>query len=222
MYRLGIDSEVRSCAIWPGSGPLCALRGLEMGGDVRAAAGIGLPCTSVSSVCSFRLVGFTVDHVPAILETMRDEEILRFTRTPDPMPGGWLEQWLSTFEGDRRVIFAILDEADVFCGYAVSGVIDREELEVELGYAVSPWARGRGAATSSLVQLTRWAFAEGMQRVTALISVDNPASSRVAEKAGYSFEGVLRSKHHVDSHRVDLQSWSILPGELRDDPHGPS
>ena len=40
------------------------------------------------------------------------------------------------------------------------------------------------------------------------------ASSRVAEKAGYTFEWVLRSMHHVDVRRVDLQSWSILPGEL--------
>ncbi|MCW2828036.1 MAG: hypothetical protein JWQ67_1652 [Marmoricola sp.] len=163
---------------------------------------------------TFRLAPLADEHVPALRETMRDEEVLRFTRTPHPMPDGWLERWLSTFDGERRVIFAILDQDDVFSGYAVSGPVDREELEVELGYAVSPWARGRGAATQTLVALTHWAFAEGMQRVTALISVDNPASSRVAEKAGYSFEGVLRNVHHVDGRRGDLQSWSILPGEL--------
>ena len=55
-----------------------------------------------------------------------------------------------------------------------------------------------------------------MQRVVALISVENPASSRVAAKAGYTFEGVLRSVHHVGERRGDLESWSILPGELRD------
>ncbi len=69
-------------------------------------------------------------------------------------------------------------------------------------------------ATETLRQLTQWAFDEGMLRVTALISVDNPASSRVAEKVGYSFEGVLRSLHHVGDRRGDLQSWSILPGEM--------
>ena len=53
-----------------------------------------------------------------------------------------------------------------------------------------------------------------MQRVTALVSVDNPASSRVAAKVGYTFEGVLRSVHHVGERRGDLESWSILPGEL--------
>ena len=96
----------------------------------------------------------------------------------------------------------------------MTGRVNRRDLEVELGYAVTPTARGRGVATEALRQLTRWAFDEGMQRVTALISPDNHASTRVAQKAGYTFEGVLRSMHHIDGRRGDLQSWSILPGEL--------
>jgi ribosomal-protein-alanine N-acetyltransferase len=145
---------------------------------------------------------------------MGDADILRFTRTPHPMPEGWLDRWLEEFDQQRRYGFAILDGDGDFLGYAVTGVVDREELEVELGYAVAPGARGRGVATQTLRQLTQWAFEQGMVRVTALISIDNPASSRVAEKVGYTFEGVLRSVHHVDGRRGDLQSWSILPGEL--------
>lgn len=163
---------------------------------------------------AIRLVTLDEEHVPALLETMRDERVLRFTRTPHPMPDGWLSGWMSGFDGRRRAAWAVLDEDDRFVGYAVTGPINRDDLEVELGYAVSPWARGTGVATESLLQMTRWAFAEGMQRVTALISVDNPASSRVAEKAGYHLEGVLRSVHSIDGRRGDMQSWSILPGEL--------
>jgi ribosomal-protein-alanine N-acetyltransferase len=164
-----------------------------------------------------RLVTLGDEHVPALLETMRDEEVLRFTRTPHPMPEGWLEQWLAGFDGRRRAAFAILDADGRFAGYAVTGRIDWEGLEVELGYAVSPWARGRGVATETMRELTRWAFAQGMQRVTAMISIDNLASSRVVEKAGYTFEGVLRSVQHVDGRRGDLQCWSMLPGELPDE-----
>ncbi len=162
---------------------------------------------------TIRLVEFADEHVPAMVETMRDPEVLRYTRTPDPMPEGWIHEYLARFGGDDRAGFAILDGED-FVGYAVTGPIDREGLEVELGYAISPWARGRGVATETLLQLTRWAFDAGMLRVTALISVDNPTSSRVAEKAGYTLEGVLRSMHHRDGRRGDMESWSILPGEL--------
>ena len=145
---------------------------------------------------------------------MGDADILRFTRTPDPIPDGWVERWLATFDGEDRFAFAIVDAEEQFLGYAVTGHVNRRDLEVELGYAVAPAARGRGVATETLRQLTQWAFDEGMQRVTALISPDNFASRRVAQKAGYTFEGVLRSMHHIDGRRVDLQSWSILPGEL--------
>ena len=165
-------------------------------------------------VSSISLVTLAREHVPALLETMRDPDVLRFTRTPHPMPEGWIHTWLERFDGEHRVAFAILDEAGDFAGYAVSGPIDREGREVELGYAVAPSARGRGIATATLLELTAWAFGQGMKRVTALISVENPASSRVAEKAGYRFEGVLRSVHHVNDARVDLQSWSILPDEF--------
>ncbi len=168
---------------------------------------------------TIRLVPLADEHVPALLETMRDPTVLRFTRTPDPMPDGWLVDWLRQFDGTYRAAWAVL-EHDAFVGYAVTGPIDREGLEVELGYAVAPEARGRGIATATLLELTRWAFEQGMLRVTALISVDNPASSRVASRAGYTLEGVLRSVHHVDGRRGDLECWSILPGELRD-PDGP-
>lgn len=164
-------------------------------------------------MASIRLVTLSDEHVPALLETMRDADVLRFTRTPDPMPDGWIDEWLARYDGHRQAAFAIFEDAE-FVGYAVTGPIDRDGREVELGYAVSPWGRGRGVATETLRELTRWAFEQGMKRVTALISVDNPASSRVATKVGYTFEGVLRSVHHVGDRRGDLESWSILPGEL--------
>lgn len=165
-------------------------------------------------MATIRLVPLSLEHVPALLETMADPDTLAFTRTPHPMPQGWLEEWLAGFDGRRRVAFAVIDDAEEFVGYAVTGPIDRTALEVELGYAVSPRARGRGVATETLRQLTTWALEEGMQRVSALISVDNPASSRVVDKVGYTFEGVLRSLHVLDGRRGDMQSWSILPGEL--------
>ena len=166
---------------------------------------------------TIRLVPLGLEHLAAIREIMRDPEVLRFTRTPDPMPDAWMATWFASFDEDDRAGFVILEDDEVV-GYAVAFSMSREDLEVELGYALGPQARGRGVATETLRLLTRWAFDEGMVRVVAGISVDNPASSRVVEKVGYTFEGVLRSVHHVGGKRIDLQSWSILPGELADDP----
>jgi hypothetical protein len=37
-------------------------------------------------VTEIRLVPLTAEHESALLETMRDPDVLRFTRTPQPMP----------------------------------------------------------------------------------------------------------------------------------------
>jgi RimJ/RimL family protein N-acetyltransferase len=64
-----------------------------------------------------------------------------------------------------------------------------------------------------------WAFSElGALRLELLISVDNDASKRVAERCGYLREGVLRSLHLKQDVRVDTEMWSRLP----DDPDVPN
>lgn len=163
---------------------------------------------------SIRLVPFAAEHKAAFSTTIRDPDVLRFTGTPDPTPEGWVDDWMQRYcENDDRYNFAILDADESFCGYAVAFHFDRTDLEAELGYAVSPWARGRGVATAALDALTAWAFAEGLLRVSLLIAVSNRASSRVAEKCGYTLEGVLRSMHQKNGRREDMQSWSKLPGD---------
>lgn len=161
------------------------------------------------------LVPLTAEHLPQLASAMQDEQVRRFTRVPVPTPAGWLDGWVAGFDGEHRHGWAVLDPGDRrFLGYAVTGPVDHEAREVELGYAVVPGARGQGVATATLHALTRWALAEGMLRMTALVSTGNPASSRVAAKVGYTLEGVLRSVHHRGEERQDLECWSLLPGEL--------
>jgi RimJ/RimL family protein N-acetyltransferase len=146
---------------------------------------------------------------------MADPEVLRYTRTPAGVTEEWLRRWLTELDGHHRLGWAVVDAHDAFLGYAVTGPIDHEGGEAELGYAVAPGARGRGVATAALLAMARWALAEaGLSRVTALVSTANRASSAVARRAGFTFEGVLRSVHHRDDERVDLECWSMLPGEL--------
>ena len=87
--------------------------------------------------------------------------------------------------------FAAVDGDGRFLGVALAFDIDRAEGELELGYIVSPEARGRGLGTAILRALTDWAFAEaGAARIRLIIDVENPASLRVAERSGYVREGV--------------------------------
>lgn len=86
----------------------------------------------------------------------------------------------------------------------------------EIGFWLLPEARGRGVATRAVCVFCRWAFAElALARIQASADVDNPASQRVLEKAGFTREGVMRSyQTRPDGSRADFALYSLLPGEI--------
>ena len=91
--------------------------------------------------------------------------------------------------------------------------LDAERGIVEIGYWVLPEARRSGIATRIARLLAEHAFALGVERVAAYVNVDNPASERVLERAGYTREGVVRSMPKPDGRRVDKTLFSLLPAE---------
>ena len=87
----------------------------------------------------------------------------------------------------------------------------------EIGYWLRSDARGRGVMTRALVLAARWALGDGgAARVQLRADVENVASRRVAEKAGFQLEGVLRSAHWNArlGRRQDWAMYSLLPGDL--------
>ena len=156
-------------------------------------------------------------HHDAVAALITDPLVLRFTRVPEPVPADFVDTWLARYlrgaEDGTCEGFAIVDQADAFLGLALAPAIDREARTAELGYVISPEARGRGVATAALARLTDWAFAElAVVRLELVISVENAASKRVAERCGYAFEGVLRSVHIKTGVREDVEIWSRLAG----------
>ena len=97
------------------------------------------------------------------------------------------------------------------------GVHWNDEGDVaEIGYWLRADARGAGATTRALVLAARWALARpGAGRVQLRADVENVPSRRVAEKAGFRLEGVLRSAHWNPrlGRRQDWAMYSLLPGE---------
>lgn len=166
-----------------------------------------------------RFEPFAETHLDDVAELIRDPDVLRFTRVPDPPPPDFPRQWLTRYEEGRREgtreAFAVVDAGGRFMGLALLVEIDREAREVELGYVVAPAARGRGVATEMLRWLTDRTFAEtDAVRITLYIDIENPVSHGVAERCGYVREGVLRSIHFKQDVRIDCTIWS----RLRSDP----
>jgi RimJ/RimL family protein N-acetyltransferase len=93
-----------------------------------------------------------------------------------------------------------------------------EPGKAAVGYWLAPEARGRGVATGAVQLLVRWAFDVELElvRMELLTLVGNEASGRVALRAGFTREGVLRRYLPFRGDLVD----AVMFARLRDDPGG--
>lgn len=82
----------------------------------------------------------------------------------------------------------------------------------ELGYALAWSYWGRGIATQAVKMVAKTVFEEWphLERLEALVDIENVASQRVLEKAGFKKEGVLR-KYLIRKGRTrDFVMFSLL------------
>jgi RimJ/RimL family protein N-acetyltransferase len=91
---------------------------------------------------------------------------------------------------------------------------DWETGVAEAGYWLGPADRRHGYVTEALRAVARYAFGRGLHRLEVLAAVGNVASQRVAERAGFSREGVLRKARPVPGGRSDMVLFSLLEEEL--------
>jgi RimJ/RimL family protein N-acetyltransferase len=121
-------------------------------------------------------------------------------------------EWLARrSEGEDHVSRAVVDTGGVLLGSVSLHSI--HDGEAEIGYWVVPAARGLRVAPRVVDAVVRWAFAElGLERVELAHAVENTASGRVAERAGFTLEGRLRQSYRYgDGVRHDELLWSRLP-----------
>ncbi len=166
-----------------------------------------------------RLEPLALRDLADVLVMCDDEDTKRFTYLPsnadETWVAGWLRRYAQGWIDGSRAGFSIRDaETGAFLGFAAIVRLELEYAQGEIGYVVSPHARGRGAALAAVQLLTRWGFDElRLQRLELRIDTGNPASERVAERAGYRLDGVLRSLAFKEGRRVDTGVWSRLPGD---------
>ena len=115
--------------------------------------------------------------------------------------------------GDHYGVIRREDDRLVGCVWAKR--TDWGGMVTELSYAMSPEARGFGLVVEAVDALTVALLLEhGFQRVELRIAPGNVGSRRVAEKAGFTYEGLLRNAGFVHGGRVDLEVWSFVAADL--------
>ena len=133
---------------------------------------------------------------PAYLEMCADPAMSRYSgRNPSGSEEAWMR--LLRQAGHWSLLgygFVAVEEkgSGRFVGEAGLGDFKRRlgpafDDSPEAGWAIAPWAHGRGYATEAAAAALEWiehAFA--IERTVCLIHAENAASIRVAEKLGYA------------------------------------
>ena len=166
---------------------------------------------------------FRRSDAPRIVEACSDADTARFIPLL-PVPYGdeqavaYLHQTEEMWAGGERLAFAV---ADTTSDLLVGAIDIRLGESGSVGYWVHPDARRRGVATRALTLVSGWAVtAGGVERLVLMTHPDNVASQRVAEKAGFVREGVLRSHVRFREGRRDSVLFSLIPGDLPVDTRG--
>lgn len=141
-----------------------------------------------------------------------------------------VRQFRAAFDTDKEYVFGVFARPGVqglppaLCASAGDehvilggcGLHPRAEPgSYEVGYWLREDACGHGVGTELGSALVQIAFdALSAHRVELWCATDNPASGRIAEKLGFTEDGVLRARRPGgDGSRTDMRVFSILPDE---------
>ncbi|WP_189949108.1 GNAT family N-acetyltransferase [Streptomyces alanosinicus] len=174
------------------------------------------PVTLTTDRLVLRTVG--PHDTQAVYEAAQDPDIQRWTTVPSPylpehasgfteqlVPDGWAQSSMCTF--------------GVFLtGGELAGMLSltmRSLGVAEVGFWGAKERRGHGYLTEATLTACRWIFtAVGIDRVEWRAEVGNGASRAVAERAGFTIEGTLRSAINNRGVRRDCWVASLLPSDL--------
>jgi [ribosomal protein S5]-alanine N-acetyltransferase len=128
---------------------------------------------------------------------------------PHPYSLQHADEWIATASAaSPQTHFAIAIDDKVVGGIGV--IVDDGRRGpfcahcAEIGYWLGQEFWGRGILSEAVPAFTEWAFSElRLVRLFAAVYARNPASARVLEKSGYTFEGRLCAVYFRDDEFID-------------------
>lgn len=137
---------------------------------------------------------------------------------PHPYPEGAAEQWIATHAenfnaGDSTTFAIVLRATAELCG-AIGLDISRRHRRAELACWIGVPYWNQGYATEAATALLTYGFTVlQLNRIHARHVTRNPASGRVMQKIGITFEGIQREHFHKGDRFEDVANYGILRHE---------
>jgi RimJ/RimL family protein N-acetyltransferase len=143
------------------------------------------------------------------LAMLRDPDTHRWNPAPKVVDlesaADWCRRGADWSDGSHAT-WSVVDTDERLVGNVSLWALDRDDQRSGfVGYRTVPWARGRGVATQGLAAATAWALGNlGLERLVLPHAVANPASCVIAERCGFTLEGVARAGYRdPDGERWD-------------------
>lgn len=155
-----------------------------------------------------RLRPWHPEDAAEVFEAVRDPEIAR--QLPPFETEAEARAHLAKMNGsDDVVAYAISDDSEAVLG-GVMAQLNRPMRTAWVSYWLVPSARGLGLASRGTVALANWLFHNGVHRLELGLRLNNPDSRKVADRAGFIQEGIMREELEYDGVRYDTALMSRL------------
>ncbi len=129
----------------------------------------------------------------------------------------WIQGHANQITCQIAMHYAIVRQADHLLIGAMGLQFDWKNQSAELGYWIGKPYWNQGYATEAAQAVLEFAFGElGLNRVEARHMTKNPASGRVMQKIGMSYEGTLRQAIYRFGNFEDAALYGILRREFSD------
>ncbi|HEX5613688.1 MAG TPA: GNAT family N-acetyltransferase [Acidimicrobiia bacterium] len=130
-------------------------------------------------------------------------------------------QWIASVAAGAEHGFLVfeVDDPRTVVGSCGLNQLDPLNLSANLGYWIRTANTGRGLATRATRLVARFGHDDlGLHCIRISASVENVASCRVAERAGGRLDGTVRGRLLLGGRHHDARLYTLLPGEVTDDP----
>ena len=156
--------------------------------------------------------------VRAVALACQDPEIARWTTVPENYSEADARAFLlyrhDALLAGTTAPFAIVSRSDELLGSIALMRMDWNQARGEAGYWLARSGRGQGHATRALELICSWGFVSlGLGRIELFAATGNRASQRVAERAGFVREGVLRAYMRGKQEQQDMVAYGLLAAE---------
>jgi RimJ/RimL family protein N-acetyltransferase len=155
-----------------------------------------------------------MDDAADVQRLAGDKKVADTTGIPHPYLDGIAEEWIKSLNRENGVTYAIMRKNALYGCISLECVFPRLRGQIDYWLGASYW--NNGFMTEAAEAVLRFAFKDlKLNRVTSSHLTRNPASGRVMQKIGMTYEGTLRQ--HVMQNGVfeDLALYAILASEWR-------